>query len=69
MSDNMLFKLENLAKDYKMGEVTVNALKAATFNIEKGEFVVVLRPSGPGKSTLLNILGGMDTATAGSIYF
>lgn len=69
MSENILFKLDGLSKDYKMGEVKVNALKAATFNIEKGEFVVVLGPSGSGKSTLLNILGGMDTATAGSIYF
>lgn len=69
MSRDVLFNLNGLSKDYRMGEVTVNALKNATFSIEKGEFVVVLGPSGSGKSTLLNILGGMDVATAGSIIF
>ena len=52
-----------------MGEVSVTALKAATFELPKGELVVVLGPSGSGKSTLLNIMGGMDTATSGQVFF
>lgn len=52
-----------------MGEVSVKALNSATFDIPKGEFVVVLGPSGSGKSTLLNILGGMDTPTSGKVLF
>ncbi|MDR0570546.1 MAG: ABC transporter ATP-binding protein [Clostridiales Family XIII bacterium] len=51
-----------------MGEVTVRALKDASFEINEGEFVVILGPSGSGKSTLLNILGGMDSPTAGRFF-
>lgn len=68
MSDIVL-KVENLSKNYQMGEVTVKALKDTSFEVESGEFVVILGPSGSGKSTLLNIIGGMDTPTAGSVYF
>lgn len=68
MSDIVL-KVENLKKDYKMGEVTVNALKDTSFEVKRGEFVVILGPSGSGKSTLLNIIGGMDTPTEGKVYF
>ncbi len=64
-----LFKLNNVTKEYKMGEITVAALKSATFEVPRGELVVVLGPSGSGKSTLLNIIGGMDTASSGKIYF
>jgi putative ABC transport system ATP-binding protein len=64
-----LFKLENVVKEYDMGEIKVTALKKADFNIVKGELVVVLGPSGSGKSTLLNIMGGMDTPTSGHVYF
>ena len=52
-----------------MGEVTVEALKGATFELYEGELVVVLGPSGSGKSTLLNIVGGMDKASCGELYF
>jgi len=52
-----------------MGEVEVKALTDATFDINKGEFVVVLGPSGSGKSTLLNIIGGMDSPSSGKVFF
>lgn len=60
---------KEICKTYQMGEVTVQALKNATFEFYEGEFVVVLGPSGSGKSTMLNIVGGMDTPTGGEIYF
>ncbi len=59
--------VKNLTKTYKMGEVTIKALDNVSFEIEKGELTVVLGPSGAGKTTILNILGGMDTATSGRI--
>lgn len=60
-------KLENVSKFYKMGENTVVANNKITFQIEKGEFVVIVGPSGAGKSTVLNILGGMDSCDAGQV--
>ncbi len=59
--------VKNVKKIYQMGEVTINALDGIDFTIEKGEFAVILGPSGAGKTTVLNILGGMDTATSGII--
>lgn len=64
-----IFKLKDVSKEYKMGEVTVKALQLASFSIKDGEMVVILGPSGSGKSTLLNIMGGMDTPTEGQMYF
>ncbi len=61
-------KFENVKKTYKVGEKEFNALDGVTFNISKGEFVVILGPSGAGKSTLLNLLGGMDKVTSGDIF-
>jgi putative ABC transport system ATP-binding protein len=61
-------RVENLSKDYRMGEVTVNALCDASFDIYEGEFIVILGPSGSGKSTLLNIIGGMDLPTQGKVF-
>lgn len=65
----IVLKVENLSKYYKMGEVTVKALEDASFEVSKGEFIVILGPSGSGKSTLLNIMGGMDTPSSGDVYF
>ena len=52
--------LEHVVKRYKMGEVTITAVDDITFDIEKGEFVIIVGPSGAGKTTVLNILGGME---------
>lgn len=57
----------HVRKDYKMGEVIIQALADVNFEIEKGELTVILGSSGAGKTTALNILGGMDTATDGSV--
>ena len=59
--------LENVIKRYQMGEVTITAADRVSFDIDKGEFVVIVGPSGAGKSTVLNILGGMDACDEGSI--
>ena len=60
-------KLQEITKIYKMGEVEIRAADHISFSIEKGEFVVIVGPSGAGKTTVLNILGGMDTATSGKL--
>lgn len=60
-------QFKNVTKEYKMGEVTIKALDKTNFDIEKGELVVIVGPSGAGKTTCLNILGGMDTATSGKV--
>ena len=64
-----IMRAKNLSKSFQMGEITVEALKKASFELFIGELVVVLGPSGSGKSTLLNIIGGMDQATSGEIYY
>ena len=66
MSEFIEFK--DVKKIYKMGEVEIEALSGVNFSIKKGEFVVVAGASGAGKSTILNILGGMDTPTSGEIF-
>jgi putative ABC transport system ATP-binding protein len=65
---NSFIELKNVRKSYTMGEVVIKAVDDVSFSIDKGEFVVVLGASGAGKSTILNLLGGMDQATEGSIY-
>lgn len=64
----IILRTENLTKSYQMGEIEVKALQDTSFEIEKGEFVVILGPSGSGKSTLLNIIGGMDQPTSGKVF-
>ena len=59
--------LKDVRKTYHMGEVSINAADGVNFEIKKGEFVVIVGPSGAGKTTILNILGGMDVPTAGEI--
>ncbi len=61
-------KLENVIKTYHMGEVAIHALDGVDFAIKEGEFVIIVGPSGAGKTTVLNILGGMDTATEGNVW-
>ena len=60
-------EFKNVCKQYIMGEITINALNNTNFEIEKGELVVIVGPSGAGKTTALNILGGMDIATSGKV--
>ncbi len=60
-------EFDNIKKEYKMGEVTINALNDTTFSVDKGQLVVIVGPSGAGKTTTLNILGGMDSATSGKV--
>ncbi len=60
-------KCINVKKEYKTGDVTIQAVDNMNFEINKGEFVVIVGPSGAGKTTILNILGGMDTLTSGQM--
>ena len=60
-------EVKNLCKIYQMGEVKIKAIENVNFTIDKGELVVILGPSGAGKTTILNILGGMDSPSSGSI--
>ncbi len=62
-----LIEFNGVNKIYKLGEVEISALDGVYFTVDEGEFVVVLGASGAGKSTILNILGGMDTATGGEV--
>lgn len=60
-------QLENVTKSYRMGQVEIRAADSISFSIEKGEFAVIVGPSGAGKTTILNILGGMDKCDSGLI--
>lgn len=62
-----LIEFENIKKEYIVGDVKITAVDGCTFSIEKGELVVILGPSGAGKTTVLNLLGGMDSPSDGKI--
>lgn len=62
-----LVEFKNVYKRYKMGEVTINAVDGISFKIEEGEFAIIVGASGAGKTTVLNILGGMDSCSEGEI--
>lgn len=64
---SQIVKFENVKKIYRMGEVEINALDGVDFEINEGEFAVVVGSSGAGKTTVLNILGGMDSASSGNV--
>lgn len=64
--DNFIV-FENVKKIYKVGDIEIKASDGVNFNVKKGEFVVIVGPSGAGKTTILNLLGGMDKATDGKI--
>lgn len=64
---NSFVTLRNVVKEYKMGDVVIKATDGISFHMEKGEFVVIVGPSGAGKTTVLNILGGMDTLSSGEV--
>jgi putative ABC transport system ATP-binding protein len=64
-----MIEMKNIKKVYKMGKVSLEALKEISLNIEAGEFVSIMGPSGSGKSTLMNIIGCLDTPTEGSYFF
>ena len=63
--NKVIIKLENIRRDFQVGEETVHALRGVSFSITEGEFVTIMGTSGSGKSTLLNMLGCLDTPTAG----
>lgn len=60
-------EVNNVKKEYKVGDLIIHAVRDVSFSIEESEFVVIVGPSGAGKTTVMNIIGGMDTLTSGSV--
>ncbi|WP_027216808.1 ABC transporter ATP-binding protein [Butyrivibrio fibrisolvens] len=65
--DSSYITFDNVVKQYNMGEVPIKAVDGASFTIDKGKFTIIVGPSGAGKTTVLNMLGGMDVCTSGTI--
>ena len=63
-----VLKLDNVSKEYTMGEIKVHALKKVSLEIDEGEFLIIYGPSGSGKSTLLHMLGLLDSPTTGKVF-
>ncbi|MCK5043447.1 ABC transporter ATP-binding protein [Candidatus Pacearchaeota archaeon] len=63
-----MIKLDNVHKNYEMGDSTVQAVKGINLEIKKGDFIVIIGPSGSGKSTVMNMIGALDLATKGNIF-
>lgn len=68
MSNERVIRVENLVKNYRLGKVSIPALRGVSFDVTKGEFLAVMGPSGSGKTTLLNLLGAIDKPTSGRIF-
>jgi putative ABC transport system ATP-binding protein len=68
-ADNLLLHLEGVGKTYQMGEVAVPVLRGVNLEIQHGELLVMVGPSGSGKTTMLNIIGGLDTPSAGQVWY
>src|SRR6266513_1335340 len=64
----LVIDIENITKDYVMGEETVRALRGVSFQIHRNEYVAIMGPSGSGKSTLMNLIGCLDTPTQGKYW-
>lgn len=65
---NDVIRLENVHKDYFMGETRIHAVEGVSLDIHRGDFVAIIGPSGSGKSTMMNLVGALDFATTGDIY-
>lgn len=65
MADKLIIKIENISKTYKIGDISVKALRGVDLQINEGEFAAIMGPSGSGKSTLMNIIGCLDTPDSG----
>ena len=68
MSKETVIQVEKLAKTYRLGKVSIPALRGISFDVAKGEFLAVIGPSGSGKTTLLNLMGAIDKPTSGRIF-